>query len=87
VVKGGPADKAGIKGGSKEIRFQTSLVKLGGDVITKVNGRPLTRQDDFSSRITHFQPGQTINLEVWRGGERRNVSVTLAERPSSLPKN
>ena len=87
VVKGGPADKAGIKGGSKEIRFQTSLVKLGGDVITKVNGRPLTRQDDFSSRITHFQPGQTINLEVLRGGERRNVSVTLAERPSSLPKN
>src|SRR5206468_9179039 len=60
VVKDGPADKAGIKGGTKEIRFQTSLVKVGGDVITKVDGRPLTRQDDFSARITTFEPGDTV---------------------------
>jgi S1-C subfamily serine protease len=86
VVKGGPADKAGIKGGTKEIRFQASLVKLGGDVITKVNGRSLTRQDDFSSRITRFQPGTTVNLEVYRDGQKRNVSVTLAERPPQVPK-
>ena len=52
VVEGGPADKAGIKGGGKEIRFQASLVKLGGDVITKVNGQPITRDDDFSELIT-----------------------------------
>ena len=40
VVEGGPADKAGIKVGDREIRFQSTLVKLGGDVVTKVNGRP-----------------------------------------------
>ena len=85
VVKGGPADKAGMKGGTKEIRFQASLVKLGGDVITKVNGQPLTRKDDFSSRITQFKPGDTITLEVYRDGQKRNVSVTLAERPSQVP--
>jgi S1-C subfamily serine protease len=85
VVKDGPADKAGIKGGSKEIRFQTSLVKVGGDVITKVDGRPLTRQDDFSARITTFDPGDTVTLEVYRDGKRRNVSVTLGKRPSKVP--
>jgi S1-C subfamily serine protease len=85
VVKGGPADKAGIKGGGKETRFQASLVKVGGDVITKVDGRPLTRQDDFSSRITNYRPGDTVNLEIYRDGKPRNVSVTLGERPSQVP--
>jgi S1-C subfamily serine protease len=85
VVKGGPADKAGIKGGGKETRFQASLVKVGGDVITKVDGRPLTRQDDFSSRITKYRPGDTVNLEIYRDGKPRNVSVTLGERPSQVP--
>jgi 2-alkenal reductase len=85
VVGGGPADKAGIKGGTKEIRFQTSLVKTGGDVITKVNGRPITRANDFSEQITRFNPGDTITLEVYRGGQRRTARVTLGERPNSVP--
>jgi S1-C subfamily serine protease len=85
VVKGGPADKAGIKGGGKQIRFQASLVKLGGDVITKINGRRLTREDDFSSRITTFEPGDTVVLEVYRDGKKRDVRVTLGERPSQVP--
>jgi S1-C subfamily serine protease len=85
VVKDGPADKAGIKGGQKEIRFQASLVKLGGDVITKVNGRRVTRDNDFSEQITRFQPGDTVSLELYRGSERRTASVTLGERPDQVP--
>jgi S1-C subfamily serine protease len=85
VVKGGPADKAGLRGGGKETRFQASLVKLGGDVITKVDGRPLTRDDDFSSRITNYKPGDTVRLEIYRDGQRKEVSVTLGERPSLVP--
>ena len=84
VVDGGPADKAGLKGGGKEIRFQASLVKIGGDVITKVDGKPITRDDDFSARITRYRPGDTITLEVYRGSDRRNVQVTLSERPNSV---
>jgi S1-C subfamily serine protease len=85
VVKGGPADKAGIKGGDKEIRFQTSLAKTGGDVITKVNGRPVTRASDFSEQITRFSPGDTVTLELYRGEQRRTAQVTLGERPNSVP--
>jgi S1-C subfamily serine protease len=85
VVKGGPADKAGLRGGGKEIRFQASLVKMGGDVITKVNGRPITRDNDFSKQITRYRAGDTITLEVYRGGQRREARVTLGERPTSVP--
>jgi S1-C subfamily serine protease len=85
VVKGGPADKAGLRGGGREIRFQASLVKMGGDVITKVNGRPITRDNDFSKQITRYRAGDTITLEVYRGGQRREARVTLGERPTSVP--
>ena len=84
VVNGGPAEKAGLKGGGKEIRFQASLAKTGGDVITKVNGHPITRDDDFSHRITTFRPGDTITVEYYRGTAKRTAQVTLSERPNSV---
>jgi S1-C subfamily serine protease len=85
VVKGGPAARAGIKGGGKEIRFQATLVKPGGDVITKINGRKVTTKHDLSELVTQYRAGDTVTLEVYRGGNRRNVSVKLAERPANVP--
>ena len=85
VVDGGPADKAGIRGGGKETRFQATLVRTGGDVITKVDGRALTRDTDFSELVTRYEPGDRIVLELYRGGERRNATVTLGVRPDKVP--
>jgi S1-C subfamily serine protease len=85
VVDGGPADKAGLKSGTKEIRYQASLAKVGGDVITKVNGRAITHENDFSEQITRFHPGDTVTLEIYRNGDRRTARVTLSERPNSVP--
>ena len=59
-------------------------MKLGGDVITKVNGRRVTRENDFSEQITRFEPGDTISLELYRGSERRTAQVTLGERPDKV---
>jgi 2-alkenal reductase len=85
VAKGGPADKAGIKGGGKEIRFQATLVRPGGDVITRVNGRRVTRENDLSDLIARHQPGESVTLEIYREGERRELKLTLGERPDKLP--
>jgi S1-C subfamily serine protease len=85
VVKDGPAAKAGIKGGGKEIRFQATLVRVGGDVVTKVNGRRVTRENDFSELITRFQPGDRVDLELYRGDQQRTATVTLGERPDKVP--
>jgi 2-alkenal reductase len=85
VVDGSPADDAGIKGGGKEIRFQASLVKPGGDVITRVNGRKITPKHDLSELIAGHRPGDVITLEVYRGDERRTVRVKLGDRPTNLP--
>jgi S1-C subfamily serine protease len=85
VVNGGPADKAGLKGGGKEIHFQATLVKPGGDVITKVNGIPITQHRDLGDLISRFRPGQKVKLDVYRGANRRRVDVALGERPTKLP--
>jgi len=87
VVSDGPADKAGIKGGGKEQRFQASLVKPGGDVIVAVNGKKVTRDDDFTSQISRFRPGQTVTLELYRDDKKRDVKVKLGERPTEVPDN
>jgi S1-C subfamily serine protease len=85
VVEDSPADRAGIKGGGKEIRFQTTRVKLGGDVIIGVNGRKISRGQDLSELISRSQPGDVVTLEIIRGGERREVRVTVGSRPVDLP--
>jgi S1-C subfamily serine protease len=85
VVKDGPADEAGLKGGGKEIRFQASLVKPGGDVITKVNNFSVTEHRDLGDLISRYRPRQSVKLEVYRGKQRRTVDVVLGERPSRVP--
>jgi S1-C subfamily serine protease len=83
VTAGGPAEKAGLRGGSGKIRFDAQQYPTGGDVITKVNGHPLSQSFDLADAIVGLSPGQTVRLEVWRGGSRRNVKVTLGTRPNS----
>jgi S1-C subfamily serine protease len=83
VVPDGPADKAGIRGGGQETRFQASTFRPGGDVITKVGGTPVEHADDLSEVISRYDPGQDVKLEISRGGDTRTVTVKLGERPLS----
>jgi S1-C subfamily serine protease len=83
VVPGGPADKAGIRGGGQETRFQSSTFRPGGDVITKVGGKPVEHADDLSEVVAEYDPGDDVELEIHRGSETRTVTVKLGERPLS----
>jgi S1-C subfamily serine protease len=83
VVPGGPADRAGIKGGTGEERFQASSFAPGGDVIVKVGGKPVQHADDLSDLVSDYQPGQSVPFEVVRDGEHKTVTVKLGERPLS----
>ena len=44
VSPGSPAEKAGIRGGKGDTRFQIQNYATGGDIITKVEGKPITRR-------------------------------------------
>jgi S1-C subfamily serine protease len=84
VVDGGPADDAGLSGGSRSIRFQASRVRVGGDVVLAVDGRKVIGPSDLAKFIADYRPGQKVTLDVLRDGERDQVEVTLGTRPASV---
>jgi S1-C subfamily serine protease len=83
VTPGGPAAQAGLSGGTTKFEFDAAQYMIGGDVITKVNGRNLTLGHDLTDAIALLNPGQVVTLEVWRDGGGRQVKLTLGTRPGS----
>jgi 2-alkenal reductase len=85
VQPGTPADRAGIRGGRGDTRFQIQSYAQGGDIITKVEGKVIEDANDLSAVVAEFQPGQDVTVEVHRGGETKDIKVKLGERPLSAP--
>jgi S1-C subfamily serine protease len=83
VIPGGPADKAGIKGGNATASIQGQQVRAGGDVITAIDGHPVTGMDDVISAVNAKQPGDTVQLTLQHGTSKRTVTVTLGDRPAT----
>jgi S1-C subfamily serine protease len=80
VTPGGPADKAGVRAGTKST--SNPNLKAGGDVIIAIDGNPVASFDDLPSYlITNKSPGDTVVLTVLRSGQPLDVTVTLEERP------
>jgi len=80
VVKGSPAEKAGLRGGDTP----TSLGGLlaGGDLIIAIDGRPVKVFDDLLRYlINNNSPGNAVVLTVLRGEEQVEVTLTLGKRP------
>ncbi|WNM25124.1 S1C family serine protease [Demequina capsici] len=63
VVSGSPADQAGIK---------------PGDVITAIDGRPVTQSDELVVAIRAKAPGDEVTLTIQSGDSTKDVVVTLA---------
>ena len=48
-----------------------------GDVITKLNGQPVTDAGELQMEVGQKRPGETIQLEVMREGKTMSIPVTL----------
>jgi S1-C subfamily serine protease len=82
----GPAAKAGIKAGSKEVRFQEEKWVVGGDIIVGVDDTTIKDDDDLAQALIPYRPGQQVKLRIYRDGRPMTVGVTLGERPLSRPR-
>jgi 2-alkenal reductase len=69
VQPGTPAAEAGIK---------------DGDIIVSVDGKVIDDGHPLDATLSQFSPGQTVSVEILRGGERLTLQVTLGTRPSDL---
>ncbi len=84
VVPGGPADKAGLQGGDRKLRFQAGEYRTGGDVILQVDGHDVVQPDDLARLIASYRPGEKVTLTVLHDGHREQVEITLGKRPDSV---
>ena len=66
VVPGGPAESAGVR---------------EGDIIVKVDARPIDPDHPLDATLSEFAPGDTISVEVLRDGQTQTLSLTLGTRP------
>ncbi|HEX6458598.1 MAG TPA: trypsin-like peptidase domain-containing protein [Thermoleophilaceae bacterium] len=84
VEPGSPAAKAHLQAGTSVISFQgDSRIPKGGDAIVAVDGKPVRGSTDLGNLIASRDPGTKVTLSVVNGHNHRNVTVTLAPRPSS----
>jgi S1-C subfamily serine protease len=84
VVKGGPADKAGIQGGTRVVRFGSVRVPLDGDIIIAVNDKPIKNYEEFTVYLENQTVvGDTVKVTVLRDGNETSFQVALEERPAS----
>ena len=68
VVKGGPADKAGLK---------------SGDRIVSIDGSEIGTKDDLSALMQKHTAGDSLAITIARGGQMQTISVTLGEKNAS----
>ncbi|TMJ18420.1 MAG: Do family serine endopeptidase [Alphaproteobacteria bacterium] len=67
VTPGGPAARAGLQ---------------PGDVVVSVAGQPVTPDQTLAYIVAQQAVGARVPIELIRQGQRRNVTVAVAERPS-----
>jgi serine protease Do len=68
-----------------DVQPNTPGAKAGlqrGDVITEIDGQPVSGQNDLRLKVGSMAPGTTVHLKVLRNGEPRDVTLTLGEMPS-----
>ncbi|HET9591507.1 MAG TPA: trypsin-like peptidase domain-containing protein [Solirubrobacterales bacterium] len=81
VVKDGPADKAGLEAGTTSATIGGQEVRLGGDIITEANGKPVKSMEELVEVIQDSKPGDKLELKILRGGDEKTANVTLGTQP------
>jgi S1-C subfamily serine protease len=82
AAENGPADDAGLRGSSGN--DTSGNVTGGGDLLVKVDGDEVENSGDVAAAIEDNQPGDTIEVEYYRGDDLKTASIELAERPDEL---
>jgi S1-C subfamily serine protease len=79
VVPGGPADRAGLHGGTERAYLGNYPIKLGGDLIVAIDGQQVQDEQDLSQVMNDHRAGDTVTVTIFRGKKQMDIKVTLGE--------
>lgn len=83
VARGGPAERAGLRGGDRTVVAGMRRILVGGDVIVGIDGQPVANQLDMNVAMNRKRPGDKITVTVFRGAKKMDIAVTLGEQSGS----
>jgi putative serine protease PepD len=85
VYRGSGAAAASLRGSViEESMFGGAVIREVGDIITAVDGKQVKNAEDLQNALSSKKPGDSIQLEIIRQGERATVAVRLGEVPAEL---
>jgi S1-C subfamily serine protease len=83
VTSGGPADQAGLRGGTQQVIAAGQSVMIGGDILIALDGTRIRNTDDLSTFLEEQTlPGQTIDVAIVRDGQTLTLALKLDARPA-----
>ncbi|MDR2619356.1 MAG: trypsin-like peptidase domain-containing protein [Treponema sp.] len=82
--RNGLAEKAGLRQGAEPVQYGRSVIYLGGDIITSVDGMKTGALADLYSALEDNKPGESIKVEVVRNGKTITLDILLADREEVL---
>jgi S1-C subfamily serine protease len=86
VLSGGNAEIAGLRGGTERrgVGLGLNSIIVGGDIITRMNGKDIKNVLDYFSVLEGSRPGEKYELDFIRDGNMETTSIILSERPSEF---
>lgn len=80
-----PARASGLQEGNGEELVDGIRYSVGSDVVTAVGNEGIASADALIRELARHSPGETVDLEVRRGGETLQLELTIGKRPASAP--
>ena len=85
VARGGPADRAGLRGAGQVGRIGNLRIRYGGDYLLAVDGRAVNTERDLLLLLeTNYRVGDEVDLRIWRDDREREVQVRLIDRDTVM---
>lgn len=82
VAPGSAAADAGLRGARRWVIIGMTEVGIGGDLILSIDGRRIDDPNTISRVVSRKQPGDTVELVIFRDGSRRTLTVKLTAAPA-----
>ncbi len=80
VVRGSPADKAGLRGGNMQVIYRGYVLTIGGDIIVAIDDESVASMEELVKIISSKKIGQEVEITFIRGGEVMKTHAKLGGR-------
>jgi 2-alkenal reductase len=87
ITPDSPADEAGLEGSDRLVTINDQEIRIGGDVITSINGQSVNDFEDLVAYLARYtEVGEKVTLTLIRDGKQQTRELTLGARPTQEQK-